>query len=135
MKFATALIICTALLYATHAAGQSKPAADPLTGTWTGSMGPDDTQQQSIKVEMKYDGKTITGVVTGPQYPGDIKTGTFDAATGALKFEVVVRNDDKTVVHFEGKVEKTAASGTVAFDDKRKGVFKMTKDEAGTPEK
>jgi hypothetical protein len=135
MKFATILIICTGLLFVSQAAGQPKAAADPLTGTWTGSMGPDDTQQQTIKVEMTYDGKTITGVITGPPYPGDIKTGTFDAATGALKFEVVVRNDEKTVVHFEGKVEKRAASGTVAFEDARKGVFKMTKNEAGTPEK
>jgi hypothetical protein len=135
MRFATTLIICTALLFVGHAAGQPKAAADPLTGTWTGSMGPDDTQQQSIKVEMKYDGKTITGAITGPQYPGDIKTGTFDAATGSLKFDVIVRNDEKTVVHFEGKVEKTAASGTVTFDDARKGVFKMTKDGAGKPEK
>jgi hypothetical protein len=135
MKFATTLVICIAVLFVDHAAAQSKAAADPLTGTWTGSMGPDDTQQQSINVEMKYDGKTITGVVTGPRYPGDIRTGTFDAATGALKFEVVVRNDDKTVVHFEGKVEKRAVSGTVTFDDARKGVFKMTKDEAGKPDK
>ena len=132
MRFATTLVMCTALLTANHAAGQSKASADPLTGTWTGSMGPDDTQQQtSLKVEMKYDGKTITGVVTGPRYPGDIRTGTFDGATGALKFEVVVRNESKSIVHFEGKVEKGAASGTVAFDDGQKGVFKMTKDAAG----
>ena len=131
MRFATTLVLCTALLIANHAAGQSEAAADPLTGTWTGSMGPDDTQQQSIKVEMKYDGKTITGVITGPRYPGDIRTGTFDAATGALKFEVVVRNESKSIVHFEGKVEKVVASGSVSFDDGQKGVFKMTKDAAG----
>jgi hypothetical protein len=131
MKFATALIICTALLYTTHAAGQSKPTADPLTGTWTGWMGPDDTQQRSIKVEMKYDGKTITGVVTGPQYPGDINNGTFDAATGALKFEVVVRNDEKAVVVFEGKVAKESASGSVTFGGGQKGVFKISKEAAG----
>ena len=98
-------------------------------------MGPDDTQQQSINVDLKYDGKTITGVVTGPRYPGDIKTGTFDAATGALTFEVIVRNEAKTVVRFEGKVEKGVASGTVAFGDGQKGVFKMTKDASGKPEK
>jgi hypothetical protein len=85
-----------------------------------------------MKVEMKYDGKAITGVITGPRYPGDIRTGTFDAATGALKFEVVVRNESKSIVHFEGKVEKGVASGSVSFDDGQKGVFKMTKDAAGT---
>ena len=136
MKFATTLVMCTALLFSNHAAGQSKAAADPLTGTWTGSMGPDDTQQQtSMKVEMKYDGKAITGVITGPRYPGDIRTGTFDSATGALKFEVVVRNESKSIVRFEGKVEKGVASGIVSFDDGQKGVFKMTKDAAGTQEK
>jgi hypothetical protein len=135
MRLATTLIFCTALLLVSHAAGQSKAAADPLTGTWTGYMGPDDTKQQTMNVEMKYDGKTITGVVTGPPYPGDIRTGTFDVATGALKFEVVVRNEAKTIVHFEGKVEKGVAGGTVSFDDGKKGVFKISKETAGKQEK
>lgn len=135
MKLGTTLIFCAALLFVSHAAGQSKAAADPLTGTWTGYMGRDDTNQQTMNVDLKYDGKTITGVVTGPRYPGDIRTGTFDAASGALKFEVVVRNEAKTVVLFEGKVEKGVASGTVSFDDGQKGVFKISKQAAGKQEK
>src|SRR5688572_21294060 len=116
MKFATTLILCAALLVASPGA-QSKAGNDPLTGTWSGTMGPSETQQQPIKVELKYDAnaKTITGAVTGPRRGAEIEKGTFDAATGALTLNGTIQDDNKTPVVFEGKVAKGAASGTVAF--------------------
>lgn len=126
MKFATTLIVCIALLVMTPAA-QTKGSADPLTGTWSGTMGPNETQQQPVKMELKYDGKTITGTVTGPRRPAEITKGTFDAATGALTMEATIQNDEKTPVVFTGKVEKNAASGTVAFGNNT-GTFSVTKD-------
>jgi hypothetical protein len=125
MKFATTLMMCAALL-ATPAA-QAKKAADPLTGTWSGTMGPDETRQQPIKMELKYDGKTVTGLVTGPPSPADIKKGTLDAATGALTMEAVIRNESQSVAVFTAKLVKDAISGTVAFDDKS-GAFSIKKD-------
>ncbi len=131
MKIKTLLVVCCLVLSAGSAAGQSK-GADPISGTWTGTMGPNDSDRNAITVTLKVDGKTLSGLITGPPYPGDITGGSFDPGTGALRLDVVVRDDDKTRVVFEGKVVKGTASGTVAFRN-RTGTFKITKDTAGKP--
>ena len=125
MKFALTMIVCAALLAVP--AAQSKSSTDPITGTWNGSIGPDETQRMPVKVELKYDGKTITGLITGPQSPANITKGTFDAETGALKMEGVIQNQNQSVVVFTGKVVDGAATGTIAFDDKS-GTFDFKKD-------
>ena len=130
MKIKTLLVVCGLLLSAGLAAGQSKAAADAIAGTWTGTMGPNESDQHAITVTLKSDGKTLTGLVTGPPYPGDITGGSFNPETGALRLDVVVRDDDKTRVVFEGTVVNGTASGTVAFRN-QKGSFRITKDAAG----
>ena len=124
-----AAMICV-LATACLAGAQSKPKPDALSGTWTGHMGPNDTEQQSITITIKTDGKAISGLITGPPYPGDITGGSFDPATGALRLDVTVRNDEKTTVVFEGKVVKGTATGTVAFQD-RKGTFTISRSGTG----
>jgi DinB family protein len=132
MKLRNLLIACYLLVSAVSLAAQSgEAAADPISGTWTGSMGPSETDRHPINVELKFDGKaSISGTITGPPYPGDIKTGTFDPRTGALKLEVVVRNDDRTGVVFEGTVVQGTATGRVMFNNQA-GTFIITKG-AGT---
>jgi hypothetical protein len=76
---------------------------------------------------LKFDGKVVTGTITGPPSPGEITKGTFDAKTGVLKLEVIVQNSAKTVVNFDGKVVKDTATGSVKFDDNRTGTFKIAR--------
>ena len=125
MKFAMTMIVCAALLAAP--AAQAKKNADPLTGTWTGTIGPDETQRRPVKLEVKYDGKTITGIITGPSTPADITRGTFDAETGALTMEGIIRNESQTPVTFTGKVVNGEATGTIVFGD-NSGTFSFKKD-------
>ena len=135
MKLRTLLVASCLLLSAGLAAAQSNAAADAIAGTWTGTMGPNESDQNAITVTLKLEGKTLTGLITGPPYPGDITGGSFDPETGALRLDVVVRDDDKTRVVFEGKVVKGTATGTVAFRD-RKGTFTIKKhaaDKSSTP--
>jgi uncharacterized damage-inducible protein DinB len=134
MRLRNLLIACCVLFSAVSPVAQSaETAADPISGMWTGSMGRSgETNRQPMNVELKFDGKAaISGTITGPPYPGDIKTGTFDPKTGALKLEVVVRNDERTGVVFEGTVVQGTATGRVMFDN-RTGNFIITKG-AGTP--
>ncbi|HSC27505.1 MAG TPA: hypothetical protein VLD67_09535 [Vicinamibacterales bacterium] len=134
MKLRTSSILFALLAFTGLAVAQSKPGgADVLSGTWTGDMGPDEKQRHAITVTMKYDGKTVTGLVTHPENPGDIKGGSFDPATGALKLDIIVRDADKTHVVFEGKVVDGNASGTVTFvgRDGRKGTFRLARKKAG----
>ncbi len=126
MKIKALLVVSVLLLSAGLAAAQSKTAANAIAGTWTGDMGPNETDRHKITVELTFDGTTLTGLVTGPPNPGDVKGGSFDPATGALRLDVIVRDDELTHVVFEGKVVKATAAGTVLLNG-RKGTFKMTK--------
>jgi uncharacterized damage-inducible protein DinB len=126
-------IVCALLLCIPSLNAQSgSPAPDPISGTWTGWMGRDESQKMPITVAFERNGAVMTGVITGPPHPGKIRSGTFDPATGALKFEVVVQDDAQTIVVFEGKVSGDAAAGRVSFNNQT-GIFNITRKAAAGP--
>jgi hypothetical protein len=105
--------------------------AGSLTGTWTGHMGPKENGGTPVTMQLKSQARSVSGIVTGPQLtPGDIQRGSFDPATGALKFDVVVRDAAKTVVRFEGTVTGDTAAGRVGSAD-QSGYFRITKGAPG----
>lgn len=133
MRPSTLMFAYCLLLPATLLPAQSGAAPqDQISGTWTGNMGPNETSRHTMTVTLKFDGKSaVSGTITGPQLtPGDIKTGTFDPKTGALKFQVVVQGDGM-IVTFEGTAVQGTATGRVIFPD-QSGTFKMSKG-AGEP--
>jgi putative cell wall-binding protein len=112
------LVCCLILmLSATSMSAQSRgaKAADPLTGTWTGELVPPNAPNPiPITMELKFDGKSaVTGTFTGLPSPGDVKTGTFDPKTGALKLQMGKTDDSTVLLVFEGTVVKGAVSGSV----------------------
>jgi hypothetical protein len=125
--------LCVLSLTGGRAVGSQTPSAtDALTGTWTGYMARDDANRMVITVQLKLEGKSVTGTVSGPQLtPGDIRSGTFEPATGALKFVVKVRGDDGITVAFDGSLSQGVASGRVSTDAET-GVFRLTRGEADT---
>jgi hypothetical protein len=130
MKLRSLLIICFVLLFAGSIAAQSGGAAsDPLSGIWTGDAGPNQTTRFPIKLELKFDGQAaISGTITGPPQPGEIKAGTFDPKTGALKLEIDVKSDS-AVSRFvlEGTVVGGIATGRISGNNQT-GNFKIAKD-------
>ena len=104
------------------------PMADPLSGTWMGDMGLDETTRYPIIVKLMFDGRSaVSGTITGPPLPGEINSGTFDPKTGALKLEVDVKNDGAAVRFvFEGTVVNDTATGRVS-DNNQMGNFKIKK--------
>lgn len=122
----TALLISCFVLLLPTATQAAQTRSDPISGMWTGYMGRSEAEQQPITVTLRFDGKNITGTIIGPPHPGEIKTGTFDAATGVLKFEVMVQNDERTLVPFEGKLVEGTASGNLTINN-QKGIFRMTR--------
>ena len=125
------LALASALLFCTHplVAQTSAPSADPISGVWNGNMARD-ADRLPITITFKFDGSNITGTITGPPSPGVITSGTFDKATGALKFQVEVQDGSKTLVAFEGKVEGDKAAGQVTLNNQT-GTFALTKGAAG----
>ena len=128
MRLGTLLVLCGVMLIV-GTTGAQPAKTDVISGTWTGSIGPNDTERQPVTITLKFDGKNISGTVTGPPNPGKIDKGTYDAASGALKFEVVVQDEAKTVVSFAGKVVKDTAAGTVTFRGGKQGTFTLKKGE------
>ena len=126
-----ASLVGAVILVGSMASAQVRPAKDPLTGTWTGYLGRSEATPEEARVEFKLgsNGK-VSGTVTGPQLtPGDINSGTFDAATGVLKFTVEIRaagSGNGGNVTFDGRVSNDTAFGTVVLGGQT-GVFKFTK--------
>jgi hypothetical protein len=128
MKHRSLAIACCLLFTASIFAQSGGAAADPISGTWTGSLAPQSsTRRNPIIMELKFDGKAVSGT-GGPNQAeinyAEIKNGTFDPKTGALKFEGVPRNG--APLTFEGTVVEGVAIGRVSGDNTT-GTFKITK--------
>ncbi len=103
-------------------------ADDPLTGTWVGDWGPSSMDRNQVTVELKWDGKKLTGTVNPGPNAVELKNATFDSKTNDVHFEADATSRRGTAIHYviDGKVEKGTMSGSWSHDN-RKGDFKITK--------
>ena len=122
---ACGVFLSTASLFAQSTGGKPKP--DAITGTWTGALvrqggsGP-----IAVTMELKFDGKSaVSGTVTGLPNPADVKTGTFDPKTGALKLQLGKQGEAAVLLVLEGTVVKGTATGR--FSGEETGDFKIAK--------
>jgi len=113
-------------------AQQRSAPADPLTGTWTGDWGPNAGDRNQVTVDLKWDGKALTGTVhsTTPSRPDvSLTKSTFTAAASAVHMEAVSANvRGGAPVHFiiDGKIAGSSMTGSWNHDA-TKGDFKLTK--------
>lgn len=108
---------------------QQKSGLDAIAGMWTGDWGPNANDRNQVTVDLKFDGKALTGNVNPPgQTPIPIQKGTFDPKTGVVHMEADAKGRGGATVHYiiDGKVEKNIMTGTWNHDN-RKGDFKITK--------
>ena len=119
------LLVC--LTMAASVAAQQK-AADPLSGTWTGDWGPSAADRNPVTVELKWDGKALTGQVNPGANVVELQKCTFDAKTSAVHMEADAKGRRGNEIHYviDGKVEKDTITGSWNHDN-RKGDFKITK--------
>jgi hypothetical protein len=127
-----AIIACCVLLSSMAVAAQSGGAKntkpDAITGTWSGELAPKNLDRPiAVTLSLKFDGKSaVSGTIKGLPNPGDVKSGTFDTKTGALKLQLGKAGDSAVLIVLEGKVIKGTATGTVTGDG-GDGPFKLTK--------
>ena len=123
----TLLWVCCVLLSASSVLAQSRGAkTDAISGTWTGEL--IINRSRPITLQLKFDGnRKVTGTLTGLPKPADVKAGTFDPKTGALKLELGMQGDPAVLLVFEGKVVEGKATGAVTGEDT--GEFKIAKKE------
>jgi hypothetical protein len=125
------LVVCCVLLSATSMLAQSRGGkADPFSGTWKGELDvPQAPAPVAITMELKFDGKTaVTGTFSGLPNPGDVKSGTFNPKTGALKLELGKKGDSEVRLVLEGTVVKGTATGQVT-GEAGIGKFKIARKE------
>ena len=123
--FGVALVMLSLALTASVGA---QTTADPLSGTWAGDWGPSASDRNTVTVELKWDGKALSGTVNpGPSATALQKT-TFDAKTGAVHMEADAKNYKGEAVHFviDGKVEGATMKGKWNHGAS-KGDFKITR--------
>ena len=103
---------------------------DTVSGTWAGDWGPSPGDRNAITLQLKWDGKALTGSITGGlnvTSPITLQKTTFDPKTGTIHMEADASSRGRTVHYVvDGKVEKNMMSGSWNHDN-RKGDFKLTK--------
>jgi len=125
----TILSACCVLLFASAALAQSRGGtADPISGTWTGHLNVPMAQEPvTITMELKFDGKSkVSGTFSGLPRPGDVKAGTFNQETGALKLELGKTEGSEVLIILDGSLAKGVATGKVT-GEAGTGDFKIAK--------
>jgi hypothetical protein len=123
------LLTCCLLVSTMSAFAQARGArADPLSGTWAGELSPSGGPAPvAVTLELKFDGKSaVSGTMTGLPNPGDVKTGSFDPKTGALKLELGITGESAVLIVLEGTLVKDAITGRIS-GEAGTGEFKIAR--------
>ena len=127
MKKTYALFLAVCLVLAVSAFAQPS-GGDALSGTWVGDWGPSPADRNQVTVDLKWDGKAVTGTVNPGPNAVALQKATFDPKTSAVHFEADAKGHSGSVVHYmiNGKIEKATMTGSWSHDTV-KGDFKITK--------
>ncbi len=107
-------------------AASAQLTADPLTGTWKGNWGPSPTDRNAVIVELKWNGKTLTGSVNPGPDAIPIDKASFDAKSMKIHLEVT-KTSPNFVYIVDGVIEKDKMTGSWSRPN-RKGDFQMTRE-------
>ena len=120
-------LVCGALVLSLAVGLASAAQDDTITGVWTGEIVPDSGKRFDVTIQLKFDGKSaVSGTVAGLPSPADVKTGTFDPKTSALRLGLGQVGDPKVLFTLDGNVVKGTAQGR-AIDSSGEGTFKITR--------
>src|SRR5881296_1178604 len=100
--------------------------ADPLTGTWKGDWGPSATDRNEVTLELKWNGKTLTGTVNPGPDAIPIDKASFGPKSMKIHLEVT-KTSPNFVYIVDGVIEKDKMTGSWSRPN-RKGDFQMTRE-------
>lgn len=129
MKLKSVTLACGLISLALAAStGAQQKAADPISGSWVGDWGPSAADRNPVTVELKWDGKALSGTVNPGPSAIELQKCTFDAKSGAVHLEADAKSRRGADIHYviDGKVEGNTMSGSWNHDA-RKGDFKITR--------
>ena len=122
------ILLLSALLLSGASAFFLNAADDPLSGTWAGDWGPSPADRNQVTVELKWDGKNLSGTVNPGPNAVELKKTTFEPKTGVIHMEADATSRRGTPIHYmiDGKVDGKEMTGSWNHDN-RKGDFKIAK--------
>src|SRR5688572_12213756 len=62
-------------------------SSDSLSGTWTGDWGPSERDRNPVRLELQYDGTTLTGTINPGEGAIPLSRATYDPATMMIMME------------------------------------------------
>jgi hypothetical protein len=104
--------------------------SDPISGTWSGDWGPNANDRNTVNVDLKLNGKNVTGTVHSINYTRPdvmISKGSYDPAAGTIHLEADASGRGGSVHYvIDGKMTGGTMSGSWNHGAS-KGDFKLTK--------
>lgn len=90
--------------------------ADPVSGNWTISIESNliPANAANTSIQLQLSGTTVTGTIQTPDGALEIQNGSFDPASGTLRFSVMSPAGEAVI---EGTVKDNAFSGTVKISN------------------
>jgi hypothetical protein len=127
MKKQCAFALAVGLLLAASAFAQGS-GGDQLTGSWVGDWGPSPSDRNQVTVDLKWDGKMLSGTVNPGPSAVPLQKSTYDPKAKTVHFEADAKGHGGDTVHYkiDGKVEGSTMTGSWSHDTV-KGDFKITK--------
>jgi hypothetical protein len=113
------------------ASAQSAASPDPITGTWTGRIGPTAQPNFAVTLVLRLDGTAIQGTVSTSDGAGEVRSGSYDAATGALNIGIARAGEDAVSLVLDGVAVQGIATGRVTRGASR-GTFVLTRNGAAS---
>ena len=105
----------------------------PLTGTWSGDWGPSKENRTHVLVELKWDGKAITGTINPGPNAVALQKASLDPDTWTVHLEGDGKDASGKAVHYaiDGKLENIGAYQRVMtgtwMQGAAKGDFKVVR--------
>lgn len=126
--WAWATLLPTFALLGTPGFAAAQTTPDPVTGTWSGRMGPSVEPNYAITLELRLAGSDVRGTLSTSDGSGEI-TGTYDPVSGTLHLAITRVGEQSASLVFDGVAVQGNATGRVSRAQTT-GTFVLTRNEA-----
>ena len=119
MKIRIAFVVLAAALFSACAAKNNPADPAQLSGTWSGHWGPGPDRQTEVVLELKWEGKALTGTINPGLRAIELSEATFDPQTRMTHMVLDYPISGGDIDHYstdhyviDGKVEDKTMRGT-----------------------